>query len=82
MRGEQAPDGAKGPGAVIGWIVARVPGSAVLQAFVQAVADWVKRSEHTVYVSIDGDTLKLSAATPEQQNAIIEAWLNVHGPGK
>lgn len=82
MRSEDALDGAKGPAALIGRLVARMQGAAVLEPFIQAIADWARRSKRSVHVTLGEDTLVLSAATAEQQSAIVEAWLKTHGSGE
>jgi hypothetical protein len=52
-----------------------------LRAVVAAVRGWVGRTGRTVEVSIDGDVLKLTGATSQQQEKIVDAWLARHAPG-
>ncbi|MEO3812117.1 hypothetical protein ABGB17_24235 [Sphaerisporangium sp. B11E5] len=75
---EDVPGTAKGLGAVVGWLVVQLGTLEGLRAVVDAVRSWVSRSGRTVEISIDGDTLKLTAVTAEQQQRIIDAWLARH----
>jgi hypothetical protein len=74
------PPGAKGAGAVFGWLAVNL-GPAALQAVLARVADWATRNGRTVEVTDGGDTLKLGQATREQQERIIDAWLARHPAG-
>jgi hypothetical protein len=49
-----------------------------LRVAVSTVRGWVSRTRREVEVSIDGDVLKLTSATSQQQEKIIEAWLAKH----
>jgi hypothetical protein len=54
-------------------------GAAGLRSVLAALADWAARNNREVEVGVTADagtrTLKLSRATPEQQERIIDAWL-------
>ena len=78
---DTAPDGAKGAGAVAGWLAAQFGTLDGLRALVAAVRGWASRTGRSVEVSIGGDTLKLTAATARQQEEIVAAWLARHAPG-
>jgi hypothetical protein len=78
---EAAPKGAKGLGAVAGWLVAQFVTLDGLRALVAAVRRFALRTDRTVEVSIGGDVLKVAGVTSEQQGEIIDAWLARHGPG-
>ena len=52
-----------------------------LRAVVAAVRGWASRTGRTVEVSIDGDVLKVTGVTSQQQEKIIDAWLARHAPG-
>jgi hypothetical protein len=60
------------------WLAVRV-GATGLRSVLAALADWAARSNREVEVGVtvgsDTRTLKLSRATPEQQEKIIDAWL-------
>ena len=72
------PPGAKGLGAVVGWLSVRIRGASALRAVVGAVRLWSSRTGRTIEVTIGTDVLKVSAATAEQQDRIIEVWLARH----
>jgi hypothetical protein len=46
-----------------------------------AVGLWTSRTRRTVEVSIDGDPLKVTGVTSQQQEKIIDARLARHAPG-
>jgi hypothetical protein len=48
---------------------------------VAAVRGFALRTGRTVEVSIGGDSLKVTGATSQQQEKIIDDWLARHGPG-
>jgi hypothetical protein len=74
------PDGAKGAGEVLGWLLVHLGGES-LRTVVAAVADWALRNDRSVEVDQDGDVLKLGRATREQQEKIVDAWLTRHSSG-
>lgn len=74
---EAVPDGAKGIAAVAGWLGVNL-GPAAIRAVLAKVADWATRNDRVVEVGYAGDTLKLSKATREQQQKIIDDWLGRH----
>jgi hypothetical protein len=78
---EAAPAGAKGLGTLAGWLVTQFGSLDGLRAAVAVVRGWVGRTGRTVEVSIDGDVLKLTGATSQQQEKIVDAWLARHAPG-
>jgi len=75
------PAGVKGLGTLAGWLVTQFGSLDGLRAVVAAVRGWVGRTGRTVEVSIDGDVLKLTGATSQQQEKIVDAWLARHAPG-
>ena len=77
---EAAPAGAKGLGTLAGWLVTQFGSLDGLRAAVAVVRGWVGRTGRTVEVSIDGDVLKLTGATSQQQEKIVDAWLARHVP--
>jgi hypothetical protein len=71
----------KGTGALAAaghWLAVRL-GAAGLRSVLAALADWATRNNREVEVGVtvgaDIRTLKLSRATPGQQESIIDAWL-------
>jgi hypothetical protein len=77
---EEVPPGAKGAAAIAGWLLVQL-GPGALGTLLAKVAEWVTRNDRVVEVSYGGDTLKLSRATREQQERIIDGWLARHPAG-
>jgi hypothetical protein len=80
LTAEAAPEGAKGLGTAAGWLLVQFGTLDGLRAVLAAVHGWTARTGRTVEVSIDGDTLKVTAVTSQQQREIIDAWLARHAP--
>ncbi|MFI9204311.1 hypothetical protein [Streptomyces sp. NPDC053048] len=76
-----APEHSKGLGALLGWLAVQVRTMEALHTVVGALRNWARRNDRTVEVSIDGDTLKITGATSEQQERVIGAWLARHAAG-
>jgi hypothetical protein len=75
-------EGAKGlDGTLIGWLLVQFGTPDGLRAVLAAVRGWSSRTGRTVEVSIDGDPLKVTGVTSQQQEKIIDAWLARHAPG-
>jgi hypothetical protein len=81
LTAEAAPERAKGAGTLAGWLAAQFGTLAGLHAAVAAVRGWASRTSRTVEISIGGDVLKVTAATSQQQDEIIAAWLARHASG-
>lgn len=77
---DAAPEGAKGLGDLAGWLVVQFGTLDGLRAAVTAVRGWASRTGRTVEVSLDGDVLKVTGVTSQQQGELIDAWLARHGP--
>ena len=77
---DAVPPGAKGVAAVAGWLSVQLSGE-VLRAVLAKVADWVIRNDREVEVSYGGDTLRLTKATRQQQEKIIDDWFARHPAG-
>lgn len=75
ISGGPAPEGTKAAeGIVIGLLVRYGP--AALSAVVRTVERWVSRdTRRSVTLEIDGRELTLNAATAEQQDRLVEAFL-------
>jgi len=52
-----------------------------LKAVLGKVRDWASRNGCCVEATIDGDTIKITGATPEQQEKIMNVWLARHASG-
>jgi hypothetical protein len=77
---EEAPDRAKGAGTLAGKLLIQFGTLDGLRAAISGIRSWVARTRRGVEITMDGDTLKLTSATAEQQEEIIEAWLAKHRP--
>jgi len=78
---DEIPPGAKSLSAIAGGLGVKLAVDA-LAAVVRRMWDWATRNGRTVEVTIDGDTLKLTGATAEQQERLVAAWLARHGAGR
>jgi hypothetical protein len=74
------PAGTKGVAAFAGWLAVQL-GPEALRAVLAKIANWAARSDRSVEVTYSGDTLKLTRATREQQEKIIDDWLARHTAG-
>jgi hypothetical protein len=70
------PNDAKGI-AGLAALVASLPVSGMAALF-RFLRSWAARTERTLEVSIGGDTMKIGGATQEQQDRVIEVWLDRH----
>ena len=58
--------------------VAVAPGA--VQGMLEAVTQWrSRRAVRTVTITIAGDSLTLDSATPDQQEQLVQAFLDRHG---
>jgi len=80
MSAEAVPQGAKSLSGIAGMVAVRL-GSAGLKAVFVKIRDWAIRNNRTVEVTIDGDTIKLTAVSDQLQERLINAWLTRHAPG-
>lgn len=77
---DTVPAGAKGLSSLVGALSVRL-GAAGLRAVLAKVRDWASRNGRSVEVTIDGDTLKVTGVTAQQQEQLINVWLARHAPG-
>jgi hypothetical protein len=77
---EEEPEWAKGFGQLTNWLTVQFGTLESLRSVLAAVRRFAARSGRTVEVSIGGDSLRLTAATAQQQEQIIDAWLARHSP--
>lgn len=77
MPDDVAPEEAKGIGDVVG-VLAVWTGKTMLTAIMAKVRDWASRTDGTVEVTIDGDTIKVIGKTSARQDQLIDAWLARH----
>jgi hypothetical protein len=76
-RGEM-PSTAKGAAALVAALCVKL-GEASLKTLLDKVSDWILRTGRTVEVTIDGDTIKLTKPSKEEQQRLVDAWLARHG---
>jgi hypothetical protein len=84
VEGAAPPEGAKsGTGvALTEWLVTLSSGGGVFVTVIATIKDWLSRrgGAHKVSVTIDGDTLELSSATPLERAELIETFVRRHQP--
>jgi hypothetical protein len=71
-------DGAKGISTVANALALRL-GFAGLKAVLAKIGDWASRNGRSVEVTINGDTVKVTGISREQQDKLINVWLARHG---
>ncbi|WP_454197222.1 hypothetical protein [Nocardia sp. Marseille-Q1738] len=76
--GGEIPDGAKSASGVVATLGVKL-GPAALKAVFAKIRDWLSRTERSVELTIDGDTIKLTGATAAQQEQLLAVWLARHG---
>ncbi|WP_404382964.1 hypothetical protein LL946_17475 [Knoellia locipacati] len=76
-----APDGAKGVGAIAGWLAVQLASVEGVRAVIELARGWAGQRRREVEITIGGDTLKLSGASAGEQERIIDAWIARHAPG-
>jgi hypothetical protein len=79
----ETPAGAKGDVASVAqWLVTMSASGGVVATVVAAVRDWLgRRSDgHKVTLTIDGDSLELSSATPAERAELIDTFVRRHQP--
>jgi hypothetical protein len=70
------PELAKGAGTAL--TLAVKLGTAGLKTVVAKVRDWVSRNDRAIELTVRGDTIKITKATPEQQQQLLDVWLARH----
>jgi hypothetical protein len=81
LEASAAPEGAKGLGAVAGWLAVQLGSIEGLRATVDLIRGWVGRTRREVEVRIGDDVLKVSGVSSAEQEKIIDAWLARHAAG-
>jgi hypothetical protein len=79
------PQGAKSGAAasLSEWLVTLSSGGGVFVTVIATIRDWLGRrgGAHKVSVTIDGDTLELTGASPLERAELIETFVRRHQPG-
>ena len=80
----EAPPGSKGVDAamVTEWVVTLGASGGAFALVIGTVRDWLsrRRGAHKVTVTIDGDTLELEAASPQERAELVTAFVRRHEP--
>jgi hypothetical protein len=79
-----APPGAKSgaTASLTEWLVTLSAGGGVFVSVIATIKDWLGRraGAHKVTLTIDGDTLELSGASPTERAELIETFVRRHQP--
>jgi hypothetical protein len=79
-----APPGAKSgaTASLTEWLVTLSAGGGVFVSVIATIKDWLGRraGAHKVTLTIDGDTLELSSASPTERAELIETFVRRHQP--
>jgi hypothetical protein len=77
-----APPGAKSgaTASLTEWLVTLSAGGGVFVSVIATIKDWLGRraGAHKVTLTIDGDTLELSSASPTERAELIETFVRRH----
>lgn len=80
---DKAPPGTKGvdPASLTALLITLSATGGVFTVLLETARDWLARhaSARRVSVTIDGDTLVLEKASPQEQRTLIEAHMRHHG---
>lgn len=74
---ESLPEGAKGLAVITGLLNVRTIAEE-LRSIIGGLRGWIARNNRSVTITLDGDTLTLSAASSEEQEKLIDLFINKH----
>ena len=74
---DSLPDGAKGLSVLTGLLNVRAI-SEELRFIIAGLRSWIARNNRSVTITLDGDTLTLSAASTEDQEKLINLFVAKH----
>ena len=84
VEGAPPPDGSKSGvvASLTELLVTMSGGGGVVVTVIATIRDWLSRrgAGHKVTVTIDGDTLELSSATPAERAELVETFVRRHQP--
>jgi hypothetical protein len=83
VEGGPAPPGSKGAATLLTeWLVTLSGGGGVFVSVIGTIKAWLgsRAGAHKVTVTIDGDTLELSSASPEERAQLVETFVRRHQP--
>jgi hypothetical protein len=79
--GGAAPEGAKGVEllAIGGLVIRFAMSSAMLRSVVDVASGWMSRQQaRSVKLTLDGDTLEVTGTSSEEQQRLIDLWVERH----
>ena len=74
---QSLPEGAKGLALVSGALQVRAV-ARELRAIIAGLRGWIARNNRSVTITLDGDTLTLSAASSKDQERLIDLFVSKH----
>jgi hypothetical protein len=77
----EGPEGAKGVGTLIGLLAVHLRGVETLRSVLGALRTWAARGGREVEVRYGDEVLRVTGATREQQERLVDAWLARHAAG-
>jgi hypothetical protein len=75
---DAAPDNAKGVMEVAGWLAVQFGAWDGLSQVISVLRSWTIRTNRSVELTIDGNTLKISHPSSEHQEKLIDAFIARH----
>lgn len=78
---DDGPEGAKGAGALLGLLAVQLKGVETLRAVLGAIRGWAAQGRREVEVRYGDEVLRVTGATREQQERLVDAWLARHAAG-
>jgi hypothetical protein len=79
--GDAAPEGAKGVEllAIGGLVIRFVMSPTMLKSMVDVAAGWLSRQQaRSVKLTLDGDTLEVTGTSSEEQQRLVDLWVERH----
>jgi hypothetical protein len=83
VEGGHAPPGSKGAATLLTeWLVTLSGGGGVFVSVIGTIKAWLggRAGANKVSITIDGDTLELSSATPAERAELVETFVRRHQP--
>jgi len=77
----EAPEGSRGIALALGALVVKFAAPKLLEGLVAVIKGWASRhggGARSVKLTMDGDSLEVSGATSEEQDRLIESWIERH----
>jgi Effector Associated Constant Component 1 len=79
----EAPDGSRGIPLALGALVVKFAAPKLLAALVGVIKSWASRhgGARSVKLTMNGDSLEVTGASSEEQDRLIESWIDRHSSG-